>query len=535
MSSQPSQATQKGSPPAVQAQTAKTPVQARAASKEMPAKSGATAATAPGDTGPAAIAAGDVKSADAKAVPPKNAQTKEQAALPDAGLAPEKKSAAEPKQAQAEPKKAKPAAKPEKASEVKPVTGADSKSATSEKKAPVAAKTGKSIPAPLQTKPKDPTGPQEKKRKKKQSLFSKKRRRTLLLILFVFIPTLLLGIYLTFFFSPMYISESYFALRSNESSDMPVAQSVFVSGSSNNVMDAYIIQSHIASHDMLEKVSSRLDLYGHYSDPAKDIYSRLKSFPTREEMLEYWQWLVSVSYELDKGIISVEVKAYTPEMAKAINDAILAFSEELVNQMNDRAHQDAIRLAKDEVAGSEQRVLSAQAKLQQFRDDKSILDPGATAKSLEGVVATLESEAAGVQAELNAALEIMHKNSPRVLTLRTRLNALHGQIAREKTRLAGLNSQSTTLSSLVGDYTQLVTEEKFAQDQLVRSMGALEIARLKAIAKSRYIVPFQPPTLPEESLYPRSFLFTLYGFLILLVLLGLISLVLAAIKDHMGV
>ena len=372
-------------------------------------------------------------------------------------------------------------------------------------------------------------------KQKLSGFFAKKGRRMRLLAIFVYLPTLLLGTYLIFIFSPMYISESYFALRSGDNQELPSLAGAIFQGSTSTTLDAYIIQNYITSSDMLQNVSKRLDLQGHFADKTKDPYSRLKSYPTKEELLEYWQWLVSVSFELEKGIISVEVKAYTPEMAKAVNDAILACSEELVNQMNDRAHQDAIRLAKNEVASSEKRVLQAQRSLQKFRDDKSILDPQTTAKGLEGVIASLEAEAASLQAELNAAMEIMRSNSPRVQTLQNRLRALQEQLVREKTRLAGLDAQDATLSSLVGDYTQLVTEEKFAQDRLVHAMAALEAARLKAISKSRYIVAFQPPTLPEESLYPRPFLFTIFGLLGFLILLGICSLVIAAIKDHMGV
>ena len=279
---------------------------------------------------------------------------------------------------------------------------------------------------------------------KRLFLFNK-YRKSILLAIFVIIPTVLLAIYLTFIFSPMYISTSYFALRSNDNSELSAVQSFLSSTSTGTVMDAHIIHNHISSSDMLEKVASVIDIHAHYADRSKDVYSRLKLHPTKEEMLEYWQWLVSVTYELDKGIISVEVKAYTPEMAKAVNDATLYYSEELVNQMNARAHQDAIKLAKDEVDMAEQRVFRAQAALRSFRDDKSILDPASTARGLEGVIATLESEAASVQAELNASLQVMHKSSPRVVTLRNRLNALQRQITQEKTRLA--DRKSTRLNS----------------------------------------------------------------------------------------
>lgn len=365
--------------------------------------------------------------------------------------------------------------------------------------------------------------------------FSGKSLRFYLMFFCVYIPTALLFVYLTVLHTPMYISESFFALRSSDGNELPSIAGIFSQGATNTIMDAHIVQNHISSMDMMDKVDAVVDLKAHYGDRSRDIYSRLKANPTKEEMLEYWQWIVSATFSLDKGIISVTVKAYTSEMSKRINDTVLQFSEELVNQMNSRAHQDALRLTSAEVAAAEKRVLQAQKELRQFRDDKSILDPEATAKGLEGVIAQLEAEAASTQAELTAALQVMQPGSPRVQTLETRLRALQEQLVREKTKLAGMATDSTTLSSLVGDYAQLATEEQFAQKQLVHSMSAFEAARLKAISQSRYIVPFQPPTLPQESLYPRPFLFTALGFLTLLIVVGLCSLIIAAIKDHMGV
>lgn len=356
-----------------------------------------------------------------------------------------------------------------------------------------------------------------------------------LLTCFVYLPTIILFLYLTLFFSPMYISESSFALRSSESSDLSSVVGMFFQNSTSTVLDAHIVQNHITSMDMLEKVDTKLNLKEHFCDSSKDIYSRLTKNPTKEEFLKYWQWLVTATFNTDKGIITVEVKGYTPAFAQRISQTILSFSEELVNQINSRAHDDALKLTKKEVAIAEVRILEAQKNLKAFRDTKSILDPQATALGIEGVIAGLEAEAAATQAELTSALSIMQPNSPRPQFLVTKLHGLQEQLIKERTRLAGIATDTSTLSSLVGDYTQLATEEEFAQKQLIQSMAAHEAARLKALSQSRYIVPFQPPTLPEESLYPRPFLFTALGFLLLLIVVGLCSLILAAIKDHMGV
>lgn len=368
-----------------------------------------------------------------------------------------------------------------------------------------------------------------------RSLVHKKGRSVRLLWVFVFIPTLLLAVYLTFFFSDMYISESSFALRSNEQQELPSIAGILFPAASGTGTDSHIVQMHISSMDMLEKVAKRIDVLAHYSDRSKDVYSRLWRHPTREEFLKYWQWAVSATYDPDKGVINLRVKAYTPEMARALNTIILEASEELVNQMNARAHEDSLRLTQKEVSMAEERLLASREALQRFRDATAMLDPSVTAASLEGVVASLEGEAASVQAELAGTLRVMHKGSPRVRNLETKLQGLNEQITKEKARLAGLNPQGGNVSALVGDYTRLRTEEEFAQQQLISAMAAFEMARVKTVVQSRYIVPFQPPTLPEESLYPRRVLFTLFGFMGLLLLLGICSLVLAAIRDHIGV
>jgi len=356
-----------------------------------------------------------------------------------------------------------------------------------------------------------------------------------LLAVAVYIPTVLIGFYLLVLHSNMYISETRFALRSSESNEIPAIAGMLFQTATSTTLDAYVIQEYITSLGMLQKVDSEVAFKEHYSRSDWDVVSRLKKDPSNEELLDYWRKVVAVNFNPDKGIIVVETRAYTPEMARLINQAIVQESEALVNRINERSHQDSLHLTQKEVRISEKRLLNAQVALQKFRDDKSILDPLSTAKGLESVIAQLESEAASTQAELTAALEVMQPNSPRVISIQTKLSALHDQLVKERARLAGIDSQDGTLSSLVGDYAQLATEERFAEEQYIKSMAAYEMARLKAISQSRYIVPFMPPSLPQESLYPRPILYTLFVFLGLLVCLGIISLVIAAIKDHMGV
>jgi capsular polysaccharide transport system permease protein len=184
-----------------------------------------------------------------------------------------------------------------------------------------------------------------------------------LMLAFVYAPTLLLALYLFVFFSDMYVSESYLSLRSGEGTEMPLLGGLFLPTSSSIILDGHVVHAYITSMEMLQKILARVDLHGHYADRSKDVYSRLWAKPTKEELLQYWQWMVTATFDQDKNIIAVEVKGYTPEVAKAVNDAILAASEELVNQMNARAHQDTLRLTRQEVTLAEDRLLRARLAL----------------------------------------------------------------------------------------------------------------------------------------------------------------------------
>ena len=56
----------------------------------------------------------------------------------------------------------------------------------------------------------------------------------------------------------------------------------------------------------------------------------------------------------------------------------------------------------------------------------------------------------------------------------------------------------------------------------------------QADAQSLYIEAFERPTLPDESLYPRPIYFNIIFMVTALLLLGLVSLIIAAVREHAG-
>ena len=356
------------------------------------------------------------------------------------------------------------------------------------------------------------------------------------LVLFcLLVPTFLSLIYFGLWASPMYIAEARFAVRGAESGAIETGglASMLLPAGSTIGTDVNIVTEYIQSPDIMEAVDKELHIFDHFASHDYDIISRLESDATRDERLDYWQWAVKPSLDPETGIVALSVKAYEPDVAKKLAEAVLAKSEALVNAMSRRAQDDAITLAMREVKTAEGRVSKAQEAMRAFRDRSGMLDPTSTAGGLQGIVSQLESEVVKVKAEIAEASTYMSKDAPALVGLRARLAAVEKQLAAEKLRLAG-ESKPGSMTSIAGEYEDLQIESDFARQQLVSAMASLEAARVKAEAQSRYVVAFQVPVLPDESLYPRPFLFTLFVFVGALVIVGICSLIIAAVREHAG-
>ena len=355
-----------------------------------------------------------------------------------------------------------------------------------------------------------------------------------LLLTCVLLPTLVVFLYLALFASNIYLAETKFAIRSQNQQSSLDMLSTFFRTASSSLSDSYILQNYIASSDMIAKVDAKLHIREHYADKNHDIWYRLTANPTQDELLRYWSWAVTPAFDPDTSIMSVQVKAFTPQMAQAICQAILDASEELVNAMNARARTDAISLAQLEVTRAEERIRAANEAMRRYRERTVILDPQAVASGLYGLVNQLEGEITKTTAELAEATTYMQSSSPRVIMLRNRLEVLQKQLQTEKARLASQIQGDRPLSALVSEFQSLTLEEEFAQKQLTSAMSSLEAARVQAESKTLYVESFQKPIVPDESLYPRPVIFSLVFMLAAAVLLGLVSLIIAAIREHAG-
>lgn len=351
--------------------------------------------------------------------------------------------------------------------------------------------------------------------------------------LFVGVPTVLVFLYLALFASPMYVSEAKFAVRSatEQAAGLDFASQIFKTASSTT-QDAAVVTEYIESPDAFDRLDKDLAVKAHYSDRRWDVISRLTQNPTLYDKTTFWNFVASPVLDPDSGIVTFTVRAYTPEMAQKITSHVLKQSEALVNAMNERAREDAMKLAGEEVKRAQARLMKSQKALETFRDEHSEIDPKATASGLQTLVMDLEGQRATLKAQISEMAAYMRPDAPALKMLKTRLAAVEKQLSGEKQRLAGIGAGA--MNNWVSAYEALTIENEFAQKQLVSAMTAMETARVSLLSQSKYVVTIESPTLPDESRYPRTFEFTFCVLLGLLLLFGLGSLIVASIREHAG-
>ncbi len=330
----------------------------------------------------------------------------------------------------------------------------------------------------------------------------------------------------------MYVSTAKFSVRGQTEMALNGLASI-LGGGGGNTVDCYMVQEYIQSLDMYKAVDRKLDLSGHYSQDTADIISRMAKDASDEKQLAYWQKVAQVSFDSQTSILTIEVRAYSPEMAKSIAEEILRKSEDLMNHLNDRVRRDSLALAMSEVKLAEHRYSEAKAGLSEFRSLNLELDPEATANSRVGIIASLEAQISMLSVDLETKRQFMSPNSFEVSSLKENIAKLEGQLEKERERLTG--SANPLMLAQLEQYEALVLENEFARNYYTSALSALESARIMSESKTVYLEAIQKPQLPDESVYPERLSFSILGIVVVALGYALIMFIIAAVREHIGV
>jgi ABC-2 type transport system permease protein/capsular polysaccharide transport system permease protein len=349
-------------------------------------------------------------------------------------------------------------------------------------------------------------------------------------LLIVLVPTLLAMLYYGVLAEDVYISESRIVVRSPTQAprsplELALRQTGFGRASEGNSTVIAYLQSRAA----VAEANADGKLKQAYSDPELFWFDRFGLFgDSDEEFYRYFQSKLEVEEGVTTQVLTIRVRAFTPQQAQAINARLVDQAEALVNRLSQRAQSDMIAVAEREVEEAALKAREAALALARYRNASGIVDPMQESQVGLQMISKLQDELIATQTRLRQ-LQIYTPEASQIPFLKTQVRDLQAEIDAARRSLTGGRS---SLSSALARYQELQVESAFAEKQLEAARAALQEARAEARRKQAYLEKIAPPSLPDYPIEPRRIRAMLAAVVLGLLAWGVLTMLVIGIREH---
>jgi capsular polysaccharide transport system permease protein len=346
------------------------------------------------------------------------------------------------------------------------------------------------------------------------------------------LPTLVAGVYYFAIASDLYLSEAKFIVRSPKQVQTSTLGALLqTTGLGRAADDTAAVQDFIMSRDAVRKLEHQDDLRAIFGRPEGDSVARFPGILRRsdfEALFRRYDHFVSVETDNSTGVTSLQVKAFRPEDAQKVASALLTYSEQLINELNERSRRDAVETAQREVDRAQERIARIQSQLTAYRVQQKMLDPKATSAGVLELIGQMNGTLA-TSRTLLAELLKDSPNSPQIPLVKTRIASLEQLITEERAKLSGENNSVVTTLT---EYERLTLERELAEKALASAFASLEAARIDAQRQQLYLEPIAQPNLPDYPLYPKRVASFTMVLVSCLVVYGIVWLLVVSAREH---
>ncbi len=317
---------------------------------------------------------------------------------------------------------------------------------------------------------------------------------------------LIVSIYLFVIAADQYTSEAQFIVRTSEHPGVGNLASLMGGQKLSRATDeSFAVADYLMSRDVVQELTRDDHLRDILSRPEADMFNRFPNMFSRntdESLYRHYVNFVDIKISSESGIGTLRVRAFTPEDAQDLATGLLKHGEALVNRLNARAYDDALRFARQEVEASKTRLLGVETRLTDYRNSRAIIDPNKEAAAALASVGTLMTALTEVQVALSQQIATT-PNSPVIGPMREKAQALKDQIAAQRAQIAG--AQSSMAGSMEG-YDKLMLDRELAERSLEAASVHLVSATQDAGEQQLYLQTIVAPNLSDMARDPKRLL-----------------------------
>ncbi|SIS50595.1 capsule biosynthesis protein [Phaeovulum vinaykumarii] len=366
----------------------------------------------------------------------------------------------------------------------------------------------------------------------------RRRRRVMMLFarlsFFVFLPTLIAGLYYFVWATPLYATRTEFVIQQAEQQSVGGLGSLFSGTQLATNQDSVTVQSYLQSRDAMLRLDRDKGFKAHFSTPRIDPLKRLPENASNEQAYALYTDMVKIGYDPSEGVVKMEVIAADPAVSKDFSEALITYAEEQVDKLTQRLREDQMKGARESYQDAEFKVQVAQNRVLELQEQMGILDPVTETGVVMQQVGTFEVQLQQKKLELQALLDNPRPNQARVDGVRADISRLQNLIAELRAQLTQSDGQTSSLASVTGKLR--IAEADLQTRQLMLSQAAqqLETARIEANKQVRYLSMGVRPVAPDEPTYPRAFENTVLAFLIFAGIYLMLSLTASILREQVS-
>ena len=351
------------------------------------------------------------------------------------------------------------------------------------------------------------------------------------------IPSVGSIVYFGFVASPQFVTESKFVVQGGSNLRADGIEAVTGLPATNVVQDTQVVVNYIQSAAIVEQLQHRLDIRQLYGNSNIDWVSRFDVTKPFEKLVDYWKSKVEVSIQLPGGLVTVSIRAFSAEDTLRISQAVLEFSEKLVNDLNQRMRKDNVGSSKQEFERAAERLGAVRGALETARNAEGLLDAGHAGRALGELVTGLRADRLKLQQDYESQSAIVLPDAPQMRALKTRIDTISEQIRSLEAKMTSVNATTSTdklISEVMTKFSELELERRIAERQYSSAAAAFQLAQVSAERRLVYLQTFVLPALPEDPRYPKRALSIIIVCLGSLTIFGIVNAVLTLARNHMA-
>lgn len=375
----------------------------------------------------------------------------------------------------------------------------------------------------------------------RRDLVRRRRRKgsSLLVRLFicVVLPTLGVAYFLWEHAAPLYESQAVIRVLSAEASSTGgggVLGGLF-GGAASTIQDSVAVQKFILSRDVLARLQEDHGYITHFQADDATWPNVLDKDVKFEEAFDLYQRMTTVSFDPTEGVIELAIRATTPEDAKRFADAVIGYSEEMVDRLSDPIRENSLKDSSSNLQDAEDRLRKAQNDEATLREKLNVFSPEAEMQKEMQIIGGMEIELEERLGKLTNLRRITGENDPRVQRLRDEVETLLGQIGARQERLTGAQIDRSSLADISSQLQRATFETTIAMTMFAAANEAHALAKIEVTRQHRYLAMVDSPSLPDKAAYPKKFQTSALFLLIFLGAYILLSLTISVIREQASI